>query len=416
MIEINKPFIGEEERREVLSVMEEKSLTSSSREGGKRVRDFEQLLRAYLKVKHAVAVNSGTAALHAAFIASEIKNGEVLLPSFTFVATANAVIAAGGKPIFVDINKEDYTINLSDLKSKITNKTKGIIPVHLYGNPAEMDEIIEVAHKYSIDIIEDACQSLGSTFNNRQTGTMGLMGCFSMYASKVVTSGEGGAVVTDNDEMAAKLSMIRNHGMLEGYDTRIFGLNLRLPELNAAIAKVQMTKLAKILELRKRNAELLSEMLLSIPGIKNGKVSIPNELAIPDDIYNENRGNQDTRIYKKKQSNWYLYTIAFKKDGIRDSIKQKMIADKIGVTVYYDPPVHKTPYYEKLASIRTANRITTADTSFTSSNANNNNNNNNSISLNNTEWASKHVLSLPVHPSLTSQDIEYIATSLGKAM
>jgi dTDP-4-amino-4,6-dideoxygalactose transaminase len=152
MIPINKPWIEEEERREVLNVLEENALTDASRNGGKRVRDFEAQLRDYLNAKYVIAVNSGTAALHAALLAADIKqDDEVLLPSFTFVATANSVVASGAKPVFVDINKSDYTMDVQDLKRKITKKSKAIMPVHLYGHPADMDEIIDLASKYSID-------------------------------------------------------------------------------------------------------------------------------------------------------------------------------------------------------------------------------------------------------------------------
>src|SRR6187200_307622 len=193
MIPINKPWLDLEEKNEIMSVLDESTLTSAAKDGGKRVRDFEFQLRNYLRARHVVAVNSGTAALYAALVAADIKNGdEVLLPSFTFVATANSIVAAGAKPIFIDINRDDYTIDVSKLKAKITDKSRAIIPVHLYGHPSAMDEICELADKYSLKIIEDACQSIGSTFKNKQTGTMGLMGCFSMYASKVLTCGEGG--------------------------------------------------------------------------------------------------------------------------------------------------------------------------------------------------------------------------------
>jgi dTDP-4-amino-4,6-dideoxygalactose transaminase len=230
-----------------------------------------------------------------------------------------------------------------------------------------MDEIIELAAKYSLDIIEDACQSLGSTYKKKQTGTLGLMGCFSLYASKVLTSGEGGAITTNDDDLADKLKMIRNHGMVEGYDTRIFGLNLRLPELSAAIAKVQMKKLTKMLELRRRNAELLTKSLRPIAN----RV----QLKLPQDD-------------KEKKFNWYLYTVAFEKNN-RDKIKDKMIKDKIGATVYYNPPIHKTPYYENMNSLE-ANLLI------------------------NTNWASEHVLSLPVHPLVTELDIERIENNLKK--
>src|SRR3989337_3006785 len=176
--------------------------------------------------------------------AIDIKAGdEVLLPSFTFVATANAVISVGAKPVFVDILKENYTMDPNDLKKKITKKSKVIIPVHLYGNVAYMDQIIEIAKKNGLKIIEDAAQSLGSTYRGKHTGTFSELGCYSLYPAKVMTAGEGGFIVTNSKKLFDKLRMIRNHGMLHGYDTRIFGLNLRLPEISAAIAKEKMKKL-----------------------------------------------------------------------------------------------------------------------------------------------------------------------------
>ena len=376
MILINKPWIDDEEKREVLDVLNENTLTSASLDGGKRVRDFESLLGNYLNVKHVIAINSGTAALYSALLAVGVRQSEeILLPSFTFVATANAVIAAGAKPVFVDINRESYTISISDLKSKITKKSRAIIPVHLYGQPADMDEIMDIANAYSLNVIEDACQSLGSTYKNRQTGTLGIMGCFSLYASKVVTSGEGGAIATNDDNLATTLKMVRNHGMVEGYDTRILGLNLRLPELNAAIAKVQMKKLPKMLYMRRRNAELLNTLLLPIINDKRANISV----KLPRELKGE------------KKFNWYLYTAAFERQ--RDKIKKRLVSNKIGATVYYNPPVHKTPYYEKIMAKMSSES-----------------------SLDNTEWASQRVLSLPVHPSVTDDDIEQIAYSIKNAL
>jgi dTDP-4-amino-4,6-dideoxygalactose transaminase len=428
MIPINKPMIGEEERREVLEVLDENSsLTSPAKDGGKKVQNFEQLLRDYLHVKHAIAVNSGTAALYSSFVALGIKPGdEVILPSFTFVATANAVVAAGGKPVFVDIKKQesDYTIDIPDLKSKFTNKTRVVVPVHLYGNPANLDEISEVLRQSSngyVNMVEDACQSLGSTYKKQQTGTFGLMGCFSMYASKVVTSGEGGAIVTNSDEIADRLKMIRNHGMVEGYDTRIFGLNLRLPEMSAAVAKAQMLKLPKMLTQRRRNAKLLTE-LLSDSRTKSTR-NVAELVTLPEDKHH----------IDEKESNWYLYTLAFKRDGIRDNILKKLITEyKIGAAVYYDPPVHKTPFYAEMAPISgtpSANIPTTiaTDKHYLQSDSTtgystkiksieNSKIKTNDMKLINTNWASKHVLSLPVHPLLTDQDINYIAASLIEAI
>ncbi len=372
MIPINRPWIDNEEKQEIIKVIDENALTSAARDGGKRVQDFESSLREFLNVKHVVSVNSGTAALHAALLALDIKTeDEVLLPSFTFVATANAVVASGAKPVFVDINTKDYTIDLQDLKKKISRKSKAIIPVHLYGHPADLTEINEIANQHSIYIIEDACQSLGSTYKNKQTGTFGTMGCFSMYASKVLTAGEGGAIVTNDDELADTLKMIRNHGMVEGYDTQRLGLNYRLPELSAAIAKIQMKKLKTILDLRRRNSLLLSNLLETI--ISKYNIKIPEEDQI-------------------KKFNWYLYTLAFNNSNninLRDYIKKKLIENGIGVAVYYDPPVHKTPFYQR----------------FSMNN-----------DLQNTNWSSKHVLSLPVHPGVSEMDIQNMVNVLKREL
>jgi dTDP-4-amino-4,6-dideoxygalactose transaminase len=363
MIPINRPWLGEEEKREVIAVLDENALTTAARDGGKRVRDFESSLREYLGCKHALAVNSGTAALQAALMAAGVGPGhEVLLPSFTFVATANAVVAAGARPVFVDINKKSFTIDAADARKKVTKKTRAIIPVHLYGHPCDMDEISELAEKRSLAVIEDACQSLGSTYKKRQTGTFGDMGCFSMYASKVLTAGEGGAVTTDDDRLAEKIKMIRNHGMVEGYDTRVLGLNLRLPELSAAIAKVQMQKLEQMLAARRRNAKIISELLAGAKGM-----SLPEEDA-------------DSRF------NWYLYTVAFSKSSDRDAAKAALQKDDIGAAIYYDPPVHKTPFYRGKAK-----------------------------KLPSTEWAAGRVLSLPVHPGVGEAQAALIAASLKAA-
>ena len=372
MIPINRPWIDNEEKQEIIKVIDENALTSAARDGGKRVQDFESSLREFLNVKHVVSVNSGTAALHAALLALDIKTeDEVLLPSFTFVATANAVVASGAKPVFVDINTKDYTIDLHDLKKKISKKSKAIIPVHLYGHPADLTELNEIANQHSLYIIEDACQSLGSTYKNKQTGIFGKMGCFSMYASKVLTAGEGGAIVTNEDETADTLKMIRNHGMVEGYDTRLLGLNYRLPELSAAIAKIQMKKLKTFLNLRRRNSLLLSNLLETI--ISKYNIKIPEEDQI-------------------KKFNWYLYTLAFNKSdniNLRDYIKKKLIENGIGAAVYYDPPVHKTPFYQR----------------FSVGN-----------DLQNTNWSSKHVLSLPVHPGVSEMDIQNMVNVLKREL
>ncbi len=355
MIPISKPFFDNEEFELVNEVIKSGSLTNASFNGGKYLQEFERLLAKYTNAKYAIAVNSGTSALYASLLALELYNKEVIIPSLTFVATANAVVAAGAKPVFVDIKMDDYTIDPEEIEKKINNNTKAIIPVHIYGHVAEMDIIKEIAEKHSLYIIEDACQSLGSRYNGKHTGTIGDLGCYSFYPSKVLTSGEGGAIVTNDKELADKLKMIRNHGMLEGYDTRILGLNLRMGEINAAIAIAQMHKIEKILNARKANAEILSNILSN-----NEKIKIPKEY--------------DGRVY-----NWYLYTILLDN---RDIIYKQLNDAGIGAAIYYKMPVHKTPYYAS------------------------------NLRLPKTEYVSEHVLSLPVHPSVSKDDAEYIGKRL----
>jgi len=359
-IPISKPFFNNEEINEVRKVLQEGNLTNSSFGGGKRVRELESLLSNFVGSQYAVALNSGTSALHAALLSLGIGKGdEVLIPSFTFLATANAVFATGANPVFVDIKKSDYTIDPSDLEKKVTSRSKAVIPVHLYGHTVDMNTINEVASKHSLHVIEDACQSLGSTYNGKQTGSIGEIGCLSFYASKVLTSGEGGAIVTNSKELADRIRMIRNHGMLEGYDTRIFGLNLRMTEISAAIAKVQMRKLKRMLQIRRKNAMMLTKLLQDL------EIDLPKE--------------GDGSRY-----NWYLYTVAIEN---RDNVMKKLNSLGIGATVYYRMPVHRTPFYA-------------------SSNA----------SLPSTEWAAAHVLSLPVHPLLSANDIKYIASNFRKML
>lgn len=354
-IAINIPIVGKEEISAVTSILKNGALTSAANLGGKHVQDFEKSVASFVNSKYAIAVNSGTAALQAALYALDIKKGdEVLVPSFTFVATANAVVSTGAKPVFVDILKENFTIDPDDLEKKITKKTRAIIPVHLYGNVAIIERLSEISKKYNIPIIEDSAQSLGSTYKEKYTGTFFEMGCYSMYPAKVMTAGEGGFVVTNNKNLRDKLLMIRNHGMVHGYDTRIFGLNLRLPEINAAIATVQMKKLPNFLKSRRNNAKLLSKLLSDL------KVILPIER-------------------KNENVNWYLYTISSDK---RDKLLKKLNEKGIGAASYYPTPIHKTPFYKSKTKLSV------------------------------TDWASSHVLSLPIHPGVTQKNIEFIAKTM----
>ena len=356
-IPINLPLLGEDEKKAVLSVIESGMLTDSSYEGGKWVKNFESKMRELLGVKHVVAVSSGTAALHSALLALGIRSGdEVVLPSFTFVATANVVLACGARPVFVD-TKADYNIDPVLLGKAITKRTKAAIPVHLYGYPADMDEIREVASAHSVHVVEDAAESLGAEYKGRQTGTLSDAGCFSMYATKVATSGEGGAISTNSDELADILRLVRNHGMVHGYDSRRLGFNYRLPEIAAAIASVQMDKLGGFQRTRLRNVTFLQERISRV------------------------KGASFTQDGKDRTHAHYLHTLFLRRN--RDKVLDRLKAMGVGAATYFKTPVHKTPLYQELGYGRTA--------------------------LKNTEEAARHVISLPVHPRLGLKEMERVS-------
>lgn len=365
LIPINAPIIGEDEKAEVMNVLESGLLTTAAADGGEYVRRFQKAVMSFLGVKYAVAVNSGTSALYASLLTLGVKSGdEVLVPSFTFLATANTVLIAGAKPVFVDVETDHYTIDPDDLERKITSRSRAVIPVHLYGHPAQMDRISEIAEKHSLSIIEDAAQSLGASYRGRQTGTLADIGCFSLYPSKIITSGEGGFVTTNDDSLAERLRLIRNHGMIHGYDGAILGTNLRLPEMEAAIASVQMKRLPSFLKARRQNAGVLTGLLRDLAG-----VTLPRE-------------------GEGCAPNWSLYTVALAE--YRDRVKDHLVSNGIGAAAYYDPPVHRTPLY-----------------SVTEMGA---------VDLPRTDWASRHVLSLPVHPRVSENDLRLIASSLKKML
>jgi len=362
-IPINRPLLGEEEQKAVIEVIQSGKLTDSSLEGGEVVQRLEGKLRRKLRVKHVVSTNSGTAALHCSLLALGVGRGdEVILPSFTFVSTANVVLACGARPVFVD-NGPDYNMEPKSFAKALSRKTKAVIPVHLYGYPAEMEEINETAERHSVSVIEDAAESLGAEYKGKQTGTLSRMGCFSLYATKVVTSGEGGAVSTDDDELADKLKLIRNHGMLHGYDSRHLGFNYRMTEIAAAIGSAQMGKLNRFIRARTRNARFLNDRVSGLEGV------------------------EFTQTASDRTHVFYLYTLRLRKR--RDEVLKFLNRKGVGASVYFRMPVHKTPLYLRQGYGR--------------------------LKLMGAKDASKHVLSLPVHPAMTRQDLERVADEFVKA-
>jgi dTDP-4-amino-4,6-dideoxygalactose transaminase len=331
---------------------------------GPMVTEFEKNFAKFAGVKHAVAVNTGTAALHSAIVASGVKQGdEVILPSFTFVATAEAVVLAGGKPVFADIDAETYNLSPSAVEKSITKNTKAILPVDLYGFSADMKSMREIAAKHGLALVEDAAQAHGATYAGKPAGNFADAACWSLYASKNITTGEGGVITTNNDQIAETLRMIRTHGEKAKYASLMLGTNYRMSEVQAAIGNVQLEKLPSFLAKRRQNAQQLTKILE-----KSDSLILPWEL-------------------KDRQHSWYLYTARLT-DGTeaeRNKIVEELKKKGIGAEVYYVNPVHQMPFYRE---------------------------NFGSAKLPETDKASKQVFSLPIHPEVTAEQVDFIGKTL----
>ena len=363
MIPINLPKIGEEEVQAVVKVLRSGMLTSGLG-AGPMVTEFEKNFAKFAGVKHAVAVNTGTAALHSAVVASGVKQGdEVILPSFTFVATAEAVVLAGGKPAFADIDAQTYNLSPSAVEKSITKNTKAILPVDLYGFSADMKSMREIAAKHGLALVEDAAQAHGTTYAGKPAGTFADAACWSLYASKNMTTGEGGIITTDNDQIAETLRMIRTHGEKAKYSSLMLGTNYRMSEVQAAIGNVQLQKLPSFVAKRRQNAQQLTKILE-----KSSRLILPWES-------------------KDRQHSWYLYTARLK-DGTeteRNKIVEELKKKGIGSEVYYVNPVHQMPFYRE---------------------------NFGSTKLPETDKASKQVFSLPIHPGVKAEQVDYIGKTV----
>ncbi len=355
MILIARPQIGEEEKRAVLEV-----LNSGVIAQGPKVAEFEKQFAQYIGAKYAIAVSSGTAALHLALLALGIGRGdEVITSPFSFIATANAILYVGAKPVFVDIDEDDFNINEEKIEEKITKKTKAILPVHLYGQAAEMARILEIAQKYNLCVIEDACQAHGAEYKSRKVGSLGDCGCFSFYPTKNMTTGEGGIVTTNSKEIYEKVKVLREHGSKVRYYHQVLGYNFRMTDMEAAIGTEQLKKLDKFNRKRQKNARILTEGLKDIKGIIVPKIK-------------ENR----THVF-------HQYTIRITKEfgKTRDEVAKILNENNIGTGIHYPLPIHKQPLYQKLGY---KDKLEVA------------------------EKLSQEVLSLPVHPEITRKDLNYI--------
>ena len=352
-IPIAKPIIGRDVRRAVNKILRSGNLTQ-----GPEVLAFEKEFSLLVNERECVAVNSGTSALHIALLSLGIGVGdEVIVPSFTFAATANSVALTGAKPVFVDIDINTYNIDPNLIEKAITPSTKAIQVVHLYGLPADMTRIVEIAKQHDLLIIEDAAQAHSASINGQPTGTFGDAAAFSFYPTKNMTSGEGGMIVFKDKEPARLARLYRNQGMEKRYQNEIVGFNLRMTDIHAAIGRAQLKHLLKWTKKRQDNAMTLSTQLQNVvtPFIPTGFSHV-----------------------------FHQYTIRVPKN--RDTFSDKLSRAGVGNSVYYPTQVHKLPSF------------------------------NNSLSLPQTQLATESVLSLPVHPSLSKRDLKRVANTVNSLM
>ncbi|WP_125609615.1 DegT/DnrJ/EryC1/StrS family aminotransferase [Specibacter cremeus] len=346
-----RPIIGDEERAAVDAV-----LASGMLAQGRQVADFEmEFSQVLLDGRSSVAVNSGTSGLHLGLLASGVGPGdEVIVPSFTFAATGNSVALTGATPVFADIELDHYTLDAAHVESLITDKTKGIMPVHLYGHPFAAEAFTALAAKHGLDLYEDAAQAHGAAVNGQQVGTFGKFAMFSLYPTKNMTSGEGGMVSTADPTVERNLRLLRNQGMEKQYENELVGFNNRMTDLHAAIGRVQLTKVQGWTKQRQDNAAFLDAHLEG--------VGTPKVAAGAEHVYHQ-----------------YTIRVPEDRDGLHAALKAEY---NIGSGVYYPVPNHRLPSFNRAED------------------------------LPHTETAAREVLSLPVHPSLTRADLERIVTAV----
>lgn len=361
MISVSKPIIGEEEISAVNKVLKSGNLAQ-----GELVNKLEEEFAKYCGAKYAVAVNSGTAAIHAGLYALGITPGdEVITTPFTFVATANPILMLGAKVVFADISEKDFNINPEKIERKITNKTKAIIPVDLFGQLCDYEKIEEIAKNYNLNTLEDACQAIGARQNNRMAGNFGNVSVFSLYATKNITCGEGGMIVTNDKKIAEKCKIFRHHGQSEEkYEYLDLGYNYRMTDLAATIALEQLKKLDEFNKKRQENANKLTGGLKDIKGIVTPKVNAGNAHAF----------------------NQYTIRVTGEFKITRDELIEVLSKKGVGSSIYYPKPLHLHAHFQKTGYKKGDFPVA--------------------------EKVAKEVISLPVGPSLSKEEISYIIKTI----
>jgi dTDP-4-amino-4,6-dideoxygalactose transaminase len=353
LIPISRPWIGPEEKAAVIEVLESGMLAQ-----GPRVAAFEEAFARMTGSRHAIATSSGTTALHLALMAHDVGPGdEVITSPFTFIASVNTILFTGATPVFADIEEGSFNIDPKAIEAAITPRTKALMPVHLYGQMCDMDEITEVARKHGLAIIEDAAQAVGASYSGRQAGTFGT-GAFSLYATKNVITGEGGMITTDDDAIADKCRLLRNHGMRKRYQYEMLGYNFRLNDVLAAIGLAQLNRMPEATARRRANARFLNAQIESVttPTVKEGREHV-----------------------------WHQYTVRVPEEMDRDDAVRRLDAAGIGTGIFYPRGAHDFPHIKEV--------VGDADLPVT-------------------DRVAASVISLPVHPLLEQADLERIVAAV----
>ena len=372
-VPFSAPWISMNDKRAVLSALSQRWLT-----GGPKTLRFEQSFAAQIGVKYAIAVNSCTSALHLAMRALNVGPGdEIIVPTLTFVATANAAILCGAKPVLADVDERTLCISAKDILPKISARTKGIVVVHYAGQPCDMDEILSIAKKKKLFVVEDCAHSLGAKYGRHETGSLGTAGCFSFYPTKNITTLEGGMITTDNSNIAKSAMLLRNHAMSRSaqnresignwyYDVMDLGDNFRLNEIQSALGISQLRRLRTMNAMRARAARVYTKILASVKGILT-----PYEAG-------------------KRTHAYHLYVVRVLKERFglsRDELYTRLVQRGIGLSVHYTP-LHRLTFYKKFVGVH--GNFPVADKVY------------------------PELLSLPIYPAIRMKQIEYVTEQIMK--
>lgn len=359
---------------------------------GPDVAKLEEEICNYLNCQFAVGVSSGTDALLLALMALDIEPGdEIIVPTYSFFATAGVVARLNAKPVLVDIDPVSFNIDTTQIEKKITSKTKAIIPVHLYGQSADMSPIMQIARKYSLFVIEDAAQAIGTQYKDgRFVGSIGDIGCFSFFPSKNLGGfGDGGIVTTNNPNLEHKMRIMRVHGMEPKYYHKVIGGNFRLDSIQAAVLRVKLPHLDKWSDKRRKNAALYTKYFMEA-GLANeeGRTTFDdnNKMLLPKAVFKPNEEQLKNGLLK----NYHIYNQFVIRVDKRDELLEYMKKKDIGCEVYYPVPFHRQECFSYLDS---------KDVDFPHSNN-----------------AAKNSIALPIYPELTDEQIKYVVDTIAKFM